>query len=143
MNISLMGNSALRLAIQRNLVSYPSQIPPVMKRPGGDIQERIAQLYFARGWMVRNICERYGLSKAMVLKILAGWRIRAVAAGFIQDIHPEDLDTLIHVKDDPDTALPHENTDPEMATVWTNVRHIPAPRWTPSESRVITAQDGV
>src|SRR6202167_3636860 len=100
MNISLIGNSALRIAIQRNLVSFPSQIPPFMKRPGDDTQQRIAHLYFSRGWPIRNICARYGLGKAMVQRLVSEWRIRAVAAGFIQDIHPEDLDLLIHVKDD-------------------------------------------
>jgi hypothetical protein len=115
MNIALMGNSALRMAIQRNLVSFPSQIPIFMKRPGGDIQERIAQLYFERGWKVRNICERYGLSKAMVQKLLWGWRIRAVAAGFIQDIHPEDLDALIQVRDESDTPMPSAESLPAMA----------------------------
>ena len=100
MNISLIGNSALRIAIQRNLVSFPSQIPAFVKRPGDDTQQRIAHLYFSRGWPVRNICARYGLSKAMVQRLVSEWRIRAVAAGFIQDIHPEDLDVLIHMRDE-------------------------------------------
>jgi len=30
----------------------------------------------------------------MVQKILSEWRIRAVAAGYIQDIHPEVLDFI-------------------------------------------------
>lgn len=101
MDISLIGNSALRLAIQRNLVSFPAQIPPFMKRPGDDTQQRIAHLYFSRGWPIRSICARYGLSKPMVQRLVSEWRIRAVAAGFIQDIHPEDLDALIQVRDEP------------------------------------------
>jgi len=100
MNISLIGNSALRIAIQRNLVSFPSQIPAFMKRPGDDTQQRIAHLYFSRGWPIRNICNRYGLGKPMVQRLVSEWRIRAVAAGFIQDIHPEDLDVLIHLRDE-------------------------------------------
>ena len=107
MNISLIGNSALRIAIQRNLVSFPSQIPAFMKRPGDDSQERIAHLYFARGWPVRDICTRYGLGKAMVQRLVSEWRIRAVAAGYIQDIHPEDLDLLIHFRDEGE--LPEAN----------------------------------
>ena len=106
MNISLIGNSALRIAIQRNLVSFPSQIPAFMKRPGDDTQQRIAHLYFSRGCPIRNICARYGLSKAMIQRLVSEWRIRAVAAGFIQDIHPDDLDVLMHLKDEaelPDT----------------------------------------
>jgi hypothetical protein len=107
MNISLIGNSALRIAIQRNLVSFPAQIP-AMKRPGDDSQQRIAHLYFSRGWPIRNICARYGLGKPTVQRLLSEWRIRAVAAGFIQDIHPEDLDALIHLKDEADLPLAGE-----------------------------------
>jgi hypothetical protein len=105
MNISLIGNSALRAAIQRNLVSFPSQIPAFMKRPGDDTQQRIAHLYFSRGWQIRNICARYGLSKATVQRFVSEWRIRAIGAGYIQDIHPEDLDVLIHMKDESELTL--------------------------------------
>jgi hypothetical protein len=116
MNISLIGNSALRLAIQRNLVSFPAQIPAFMKRPGDDTQQRIAHLYFSRGWPIRNICARYGLGKPMVQRLVSEWRMRAVAAGFIQDIHPEDLDALIHMRDEPmkdeaELPLPGERED--------------------------------
>ena len=100
MNISLVGNSALRIAIQRNLVSFPSQMPAFMKRPGDDTQQRIAHLYFSRGWPIRNICARYGLSKPSIQRLLSEWRIRAVGSGFIQDIHPEDLDLLVHMRDE-------------------------------------------
>jgi hypothetical protein len=109
MDISLIGNSALRVAIQRNLVSFPSQLPAVIKRPGDDTQQRVAHLYFSRGWPVRDICARYGLSKPMVQRLISEWRIRAVGAGYIQDIHPEDLDTLIHVKDESEWPLLNVN----------------------------------
>jgi hypothetical protein len=101
MNISLIGNSALRIAIQRNLVSFPAQLPAFTKRPGDDTQQRIAHLYFSRGWPIRNICARYGLGKPMVQRLVSEWRIRAVAAGFIQDIHSEDLDALVRMRDEP------------------------------------------
>src|ERR1700691_954802 len=106
MNISLIGNSALRIAIQRNFVCFPAQIPAFIKRPGDDTQQRIAHLYFSRGWPIRNICARYGLGKPMVQRLVSEWRMRAVAAGFIQDIHPEDLDALIHVRDEAEASLP-------------------------------------
>lgn len=86
MTLALMGNTLLRTALTRNLVSFPAQIRPFMKRNCGDVQERIVQLYFVRGWSVRNICDRYGLSKAMAHKLLAEWRIRAIESGYIQEI---------------------------------------------------------
>ncbi len=92
MNLALVGNAVLRAAIQRNLVSFPSQIPAFMK--GGDQQERIVQLYFVRGWEIKAICERYGLGKSSVRKLLSDWKARAVAAGYLQDIHPDALTFL-------------------------------------------------
>ena len=53
-----------------------------------------------RGWSVRNICDRYGLNKAVVKKMLAEWRLRAIGAGYIQDIHPETLETLSRTHED-------------------------------------------
>src|SRR5580704_8459426 len=94
MTLALLGNTLLRTAITRNLVSFPAQVRPFMKRSSGDLQERIVQLYFVRGWSVRSISERYGLSKAMAHKLLAEWRIRAVESGHIQEIEPGILMAL-------------------------------------------------
>lgn len=123
MDISLIGNSALRIAIQRNLVSFPAQIPAVVKKQEDkkqedkkqedDTQQRIAHLYFARGWQVRDICARYGLGKAMVQRLVSEWRIRAVSAGYIQDIHPEDLDALIHIRDEAEWPVPAGGDKPQ------------------------------
>ena len=104
MDISLIGNSALRIAIQRNLVSFPSQLPAVIKQPGDDTQQRVAHLYFSRGGQCATF-GRCGLSKAMVQRLISEWRIRAVGAGYIQDIHPEDLYGLIQVKDETESPL--------------------------------------
>jgi hypothetical protein len=92
MNLALIGNTMLRAAIQRNLVSFPSQIPAFTK--GGEEQKRIVQLYFVLGWPTKAICDRYGLTKSAVRTLLSDWKIRAVAAGYIQDIHPEFLSAL-------------------------------------------------
>jgi transposase-like protein len=94
MTLALVGNTLLRTAITRNLVTFPAQIQPFMKRGNGDLQERIVQLYFVRGWSVRSICERYDMGKAMVHKLLAEWRIRAIESGYIQEIEPGCLSVL-------------------------------------------------
>lgn len=92
--LMLLGNNLLRTAITLNLVTFPAQIQPFMKRTSGDLHERIVQLYFVRGWTVRSICERYSMSKAMVHKILAEWRVRAIESGYIQEIEPGCLSSL-------------------------------------------------
>ena len=101
MDFKLMGSAVLRLAIRRNLVSFPSQVPMLMGRGRRDNAERVALLYFVRGWPLRKICDRYGLNKAVALKLLAQWRIRAVAAGYIQDIDPETLEALARASEQP------------------------------------------
>jgi hypothetical protein len=91
----MYGNTLLRLAIRRNIVTFPSQIPVFMKQPAGSTQQRVVQLYFLRGWSVRSICDRYQLAKKIVQNLLSDWRIRAISAGLIQEITSEDLDRLV------------------------------------------------
>lgn len=97
MNLAHLVNSALRTAIRRNLVSFPSQIPAFAK--DAEEQRRIVQLYFLHGWEIGTICERYGLGKWAVRAMLTDWKIRAAGAGYIQDIHPEHLDLLAREAD--------------------------------------------
>ena len=61
--------------------------------------ERMAQLYFVRGWPIKAICERYGCGKSTVRKLISEWKIRAVAAGYIQEIDPEALLKLASEED--------------------------------------------
>jgi hypothetical protein len=85
---ALFSNALLREAIRTNSVSFPSQTPS-FGDAGSGLHWRIAQLYFVSGWSVRRICMRHRLSKQMVRNILSQWRLRAVAAGFVQEIQPE------------------------------------------------------
>jgi transposase-like protein len=105
MTLAMLGNTLLRTAITRNMVSFPAQVQPFMRRGSGEIQERIVQLYFVRGWSIRRICDRYGLSKAMAHKLLNEWRIRAVESGYIQEISPGTLDGLLEEVSATDTPF--------------------------------------
>lgn len=101
MDINLMGSALLRLAIRQNLVTFPSQVPTLLCREGQDTPERVARLYFVCGWSVKAICDRYMLSEAVIRRLLTQWRTRAVAAGYIQDIHPESLEALTYTYREP------------------------------------------
>jgi hypothetical protein len=143
MDIALIGNTLLRSAIQQNLVSFPSQVPALMRRQGADTLERVVQLYFLRGWPVRRICRRYRLSKAMVQKLLSEWRIRAVAAGYIQDIHPEDLEALRRAYEEQmiDESDEYEGSAAEIAfdagtSVW-------APALQPRGEHALSVREGL
>ncbi|MES1261146.1 MAG: hypothetical protein ABUS49_05355 [Acidobacteriota bacterium] len=93
-DLALLGNRALQVAVRRNLVCFPSQAPIFGKQPHRDVQWRLAVLYFIRGWSTREIARRYGLTRERCGQIITDWRIRAVNMGYIQDVTPDDFDTL-------------------------------------------------
>jgi hypothetical protein len=78
----------LRKAIRRHEVSFPSQVPTFPKHDRPDLQQKLAQLYFIRGWNGPQIGVRYSLSRLRVYQILSTWTRRAVEAGYIQSIPP-------------------------------------------------------
>jgi hypothetical protein len=88
MDLVLLGNRALQMAIRRNLVCFPSQAPVFGKLPQRDLQWRLAVLYFIRGWSTREIARRYGLTRERCGQIISDWRVRAVNMGYIQDVTP-------------------------------------------------------
>jgi hypothetical protein len=110
--MTLFGNKALRLAIQQNKVTFPAQIPSFARPEVSELQIRIAQLYFIAGWTVERIGHRYEMSDAMVRKTLTGWRVRAIASGYIQEIDPEPAPPLkeldIEDQDEPLQVSPSE-----------------------------------
>lgn len=89
-----VGNRTLRFLIRHNLVTFPSQMPQLSRRGTGELSNRMAQLYFLRGWSLRAICGRYGISKVGAQKQLNEWRIRAVESGYIQEIEPGCMEAL-------------------------------------------------
>jgi hypothetical protein len=86
----LPGSSMLRRAIRRNLVSFPSQIPVLLKQPPADMQWRSVLLYFVRGWSQTAIAGRFGVPVHRISRTLSEWSIRALAFGHIQVIDPEE-----------------------------------------------------
>jgi hypothetical protein len=114
MNMVLIGNNVLRSAIRENLVSFPAQIPTLTK--WGGVEERIVQLYFIRGWELRNIGHRFGLCKSTVRKIITDWKVRAISAGHIQEVYPEALAALVS-----GPALADETQDSDAGIEWDTV----------------------
>jgi transposase-like protein len=93
-SLTLFGNKVLRAAIERNLVTFPAQTPEFAKNQSGEVQARIAQLYFVAGWTIRDIGNRYQMNSEMVRKTLNEWRVRAISSGYIQEIQTEIQPTL-------------------------------------------------
>ncbi len=91
------GSETLRRAIRESLVSFPSQIPGLLKCPPADTQRRIVLLFFVRGWSSAKIGARFQVPKHRIWKILNGWSVRALALGYIQVIDPEGFAACCHV----------------------------------------------
>ena len=91
------GSETLRRAIRGNIVSFPSQIPTLLKCPPADTQWRIVLLFFVRGWSSSKIAARFSVPRHRIWKILNGWSVRALALGYIQVIDPEAFAACCHV----------------------------------------------
>lgn len=81
-------NRVLRQAVQENLASFPSQVPAFAKQARPDLQQKLALLYFVRGWTMDDLAKRYGLGRQRVGQILSAWRTSALKEGYIQAIEP-------------------------------------------------------
>ena len=82
--------SQLRRKLRKNQISFPAQVPTFAKHDRPDVQRKAAQLYFLFGWSCLRIAQRYGLLRQRVQQILTTWMRRAIQAGYIQEIPPEN-----------------------------------------------------
>ncbi len=90
MNLTELAINALRDAVHNNLVSFPAQVPAFPKLARADLQRKLVQLYFLRGWSSEAIGKRYGFTRERVRQILIQWKTRAVLLGLIQYIPPAE-----------------------------------------------------
>jgi hypothetical protein len=74
---------SIRLAIWNQAVCFPAQVPVFMNLHRGDIQWRIAVLYFVQGWSSIRIAKRYGVTRKRVAQILRQWASHAIARGYL------------------------------------------------------------
>ena len=95
MNIAQMRISALRSAIQTNLVSFPAQTP-CFNQSRADIQWRLVQLYFVRGWSCIRLAQRYNLTRQRIEQLLAEWVNCASTLGYLQEI-PASVDIGVEI----------------------------------------------
>lgn len=90
----LPGSSVLRQALRRNIVSFPAQIPVLLKQPLADTQWRVVLLYFVRGWRQTAIAARFGVPVHRISRTLNEWSVRALAYGYVQVIDSEQCRLL-------------------------------------------------
>jgi hypothetical protein len=76
----------LRTAIQKNVVSFPSQIPKFNCQSRADVQWRLAELYFIHNWTCPELGRRYGVTMERARQLVFNWVQRAIVLGYLQEI---------------------------------------------------------
>jgi hypothetical protein len=89
------GSVALRRAIRKNIVSFPSQIPVFLKQRPAGIEWRAVLLFFVLGWSSSRIAARFRVPPHHIWQILEDWSVRALALGCVQVIDHEAFADLI------------------------------------------------
>jgi len=115
------GGSLLRRAVRMNIVSFPAQVPVLLRQPVADVQWRMVLLYFVRGWSQPAIAARFGIPIHRITKALNDWSIRALALGYVQVIDPKAFAICCGVESEDRTW--REGAEPRLA----EVRSLPAP----------------
>ena len=104
------GSETLRRAVRGNIVSFPSQIPTLLKQPSADMQWRVVLLFFVRGWSASRIAARFNVPRHRIWKTLNGWSVRALALGYVQVIDPEAFAACCHLDVESGTVRSVEET---------------------------------
>src|SRR5579863_10265227 len=99
--------NCLRDSIQANRVHFPMPIPSFPYQYRADIQWRLVELYFIRGWSTKRIAERYGVTSRRIQQSLQHWVVSAMERGYLQAIPPAPVFAAAH------PALPQAFTIPE------------------------------
>jgi two-component system, OmpR family, KDP operon response regulator KdpE len=92
----------LREEIRVNAVSFPSQTPVFHQHDRPDLQWKLVQLYFVRGWSCESIAVRCQISPGRVRGILKTWKRRAIETGYVQSIPPLEILRTAMPKDSPE-----------------------------------------
>ncbi|MGA2115079.1 MAG: hypothetical protein ABSH56_10070 [Bryobacteraceae bacterium] len=125
------GIGILRRAIRGNIVSFPSQIPSLLKEPAADVQWRMVGLFFVCGWRSAKIAARFHVPADRMRKDLYAWSVRAMALGYIQVIEPDAFAKCCHEDveyesdDDPREALPGQSRSAPAGAPQAVTRAIP------------------
>jgi len=130
------GASALRKALQRNIVSFPSQVPIFLKQPSAEMQWRAVTLFFVRGWSTPAIAARFGAPAHQILQIANDWSKRALALGYIQVIDATAFDEICRLDEyegPPKPVTPLKTMRPEPVPFATAV--VPPPAEKPVSAR--------
>lgn len=80
----------LRQAVWENRVVFPAPAPVFAHQYRADVQQRLVELYFVRGWSFRQLGGRYGVTAGRVRQTIRRWVERAMTLNYLQSIATED-----------------------------------------------------
>lgn len=86
LSIAQGGMRRLRAAIQKNEVSFPSQVPKFECQSRADLQWRLAELYFIHNWSCPDLGRRCGVTMERARQLIFNWVQRAIVLGYLQEI---------------------------------------------------------
>ena len=107
MEITHMGLRRLRVAIQNQEISFPSQVPAFACQSRSEIQWRLVELYFIRNWSCADLGHRYGVTMERARQLISQWVQRATVLGYLQEIpSPDGVDRSLITHDGVGIAIP-------------------------------------
>jgi hypothetical protein len=106
------GIHCLRTSIRENRIHFPVPVPVFSGQYRPDIQWRLVELYFIRGWSAKKIAERYGVTARRIQQSLQHWADKAMERGYLQAIPPETV--LAAPRPVPAPAYPIPESTPFM-----------------------------
>jgi hypothetical protein len=133
------GSETLRRAVRGNIVSFPSQIPTLLKQPSADMQWRAVLLFFVRGWSASRIAARFNVPRHRIWKILNGWSVRALALGYVQVIDPQAFAACCHLDVESGTVCSVEETTDITARPRFSPKDVLPPAGMPAGNRPVEA----
>ena len=116
----------LRDAIQTNQITFPVPAPIFSCEYKADVQWRLAELYFVRGWEPMRLAKRYRITSARVRQSLRSWVRRAAKQGYLQPIPAEGEDVPRLTPDDSSAWLPGDRlgAPKELAAAFAPVQQV-------------------
>ena len=72
-----------------NRVVFPAPVPVFARQYRADVQRRLVELYFVRGWSFYQLGGRYRITAGRVRQTIRRWVEHAIALNYLQSIATE------------------------------------------------------
>jgi len=87
--VTKMTLSRLRQEVRENRIAFPAPVPIFAHQHRADVQWRLVELYFVRGWSFSRLSLRYNVTPGRARQTIRRWVERACALHYLQRIAAE------------------------------------------------------